>query len=104
MVCSDFSHFQKEKSGPERDMLSQGHLAGVMGETRRDMDLLSPEPEEAHVASPQPGLVLGRVSSGRRTRAHHETRGCHAAGPASLPHRARVVEEYRCQSTQWIVM
>lgn len=82
MVCSDFSYFQKEKSGPERDMLSQGHLAGVMGKTHRDMDLLSPEPEEAHVASPQPGLVLGRVSSGRRTRAHHETR---AATPLGQP-------------------
>lgn len=85
-------------------MLSQGHLAGVMGKTRRDMDLLSPEPEEAHVASPQPGLVLGRVSSGRRARAHHETRGCQAAGPPSLSHRARVVVEHSCQSTKWIVM
>lgn len=56
-----------------------------MGKTHRDMDLLSPESEEAQVPSPQPGSALGRVSSGRRARAQgHETRGCQASGPPSL--------------------
>ena len=68
------------------------------------MDLLAPESEEAHAPSPQPVSALGRVSSGRRARAHHETRGCQAAGTPSLSHRARIVVEQSCQSTEWIVM
>lgn len=67
------------------------------------MDLLSPEPENVHAHSPQPGSELGAVCSGGGVAIMRQGmlgRDGQATRTPSLSHQARTVMEQSCQAAK----